>query len=277
MPGRGPSDPDARNEQFWRDYLMNYSRAQAATRPYFSRLPSSPRCQLCGSPFHGFGGRLMQLIGKAQSTTNPRMCNQCEKVMLKHHGGAEVPGTMLFADIRGSTAMAEHMTPGEFHDLLNRFSTVASETVFAHNGLVDKFVGDEVVAVFAPVFGPDHVKRAVDAGLALLRATGHADPDGPWVPVGAGVHTGQVWFGAVGEGGYIEMTVLGDPVNVTARLAAAATAGELLVSTDAADAAGLDATLERRSLDLKGKQESTQVVSLRVTGDPAADQPRSSA
>ena len=78
-PGSSAGDAAARNEQFWRDYLLNYSRAQAFARPIFSRLPSSPRCQLCGSPFHGFGGRLMRAIGKAQSTANPRTCNQCER------------------------------------------------------------------------------------------------------------------------------------------------------------------------------------------------------
>ena len=267
-------DPDARdevaaeNEKFWRDYLMNYSRAQSMARPIFSRLPSDPRCQLCGSPFHGFGGRLMKAIGKAQSTASPRMCNQCEKAMLEHHGGAEVPGSMLFADIRGSTALAERMTPGEFHDLLDRFSSVASATVFAHNGFVDKFVGDEVVAVFAPVFGEDHAKRAVDAGIDLLRATGHADPSGPWAPVGAGVHTGNAWFGAVGDGKHTELTIVGDVVNVAARLAAQAGAGEVLISTDAAAAAGVVAASPHRFLELKGKQDPFEVVTLKV--DPSA-------
>ena len=258
------------NQQFWHDYLANYHRAQAVARPVFSRIPSDPRCQLCGSPFHGVGGRLMRVIGKAQSVANPRTCNQCEKVMIQHHGGAEVPGTMLFADIRGSTALAEGATPAAFHDLLNRFYTAASAVVFAHNGFVDKFVGDEVVAVFAPVLGVDHARRAVDAGLDLLRATGHADPDGPWVPVGAGVHTGTVWFGAVGEGDYVELTVVGDPVNTTARLAALAGSGELLVSTAAATEAGLEPDRARRSLELKGKGEPLDVVALRVDGAPPA-------
>lgn len=272
-PGQAPGGTGARDEQFWHDYLMNYSRAQAAARPYLSRLPSSPRCQLCGSPFHGFGGTLMRAIGKAQSTSNPRMCNQCERVMLKHHGGAEIPGSMLFADIRGSTAMAERMTPGAFHDVLDRFSTVASEAVFAHNGIVDKFVGDEVVAVFPPNLGGDHARRAVDAGLALLRVTGHADPPGPWLPIGGGVHTGRMWFGAVGEGGHVELTVVGDPVNVTARLAGQAGIGELLVSADAATAAGLDGTLPRRSLELKGKSEPFDVVTLRADTRASPSQP----
>ncbi|MBA3235234.1 MAG: adenylate/guanylate cyclase domain-containing protein [Chloroflexi bacterium] len=266
-PDSVPSDPKAReNEAFWRNYLENYNRAQGMARPFLSKIPSNPRCVLCGSPFHGFGGGLMKMIGKAQSAANPRMCNACENVMLKHHGGAEVSASMLFADVRGSTALAETMTAGEFRDQMDRFYAAASGAVFANNGVVDKFVGDEVVAVFAPMLGMDHSSRAVNAGLDLLRATGHADPDGPWVPVGAGIHTGKVWFGVVGEGGHVELTVLGDPVNTTARLAAQAGTGELLVSTDAATVAGLDPDLERRSLDLKGKAQATEVVTLRVDG-----------
>jgi adenylate cyclase len=171
---------------------------------------------------------------------------------------------MLFADIRGSTAMAERMSTAEFHALLDRFYTTASDAVFAHNGMVDKFVGDEVVAVFPPVYGARHAENAVATATDLLRATGHADPGGPWVPIGAGVHTGRAWFGAVGEGSHTELTIVGDAVNTTARLAAQAAAGEILVSTDAAAAAGLDPGLERRSLALKGKELPTEVVSLWV-------------
>ena len=262
MPSSTPSD--SRDEAFWRDYLSHPDSLQTIGRRFFSRIPASPRCQLCASPFAGVGAPLMRLIGKRPSDGNPNVCNSCQKVLMKHHGGAEVDSSMLFADIRGSTAMAERISASEFHDLLERFYTTASETVFAHNGIVDKFVGDELVAVFPPVYGDGHAERAVDAARALLHATGHADPGGPWAPIGAGVHTGQVWFGAMGEGGHVEVTVVGDAVNTTARLASEAVAGEVLVSTNAAAAAGLDPALARRSLALKGKESVTEVVSLRV-------------
>lgn len=258
---------DRRNEEFWRDYLANPDSLMTFGRQVFSRLPANPRCQLCAAPFAGAGGAFMRLIGKRPSDGNPNMCNTCQNVLIKHHGGAEVEGSMLFADIRGSTAMAERMSTGEFRTLLDRFYTTASDAVFAHNGMIDKFVGDEVVAVFPPVYGARHAENAVATATALLHATGHADPGGPWVPIGAGVHTGPVWFGAVGEGSHTELTAVGDAVNTTARLAAQAAAGEVLISTDAASAAGLDPTLERRSLELKGKELPTEVVSLRV--DPA--------
>jgi adenylate cyclase len=172
---------------------------------------------------------------------------------------------MLFADIRGSTALAERMSPGEFHALLNRYLATASQVVFKHDGVVDKFVGDELVAMFFPLLtGERYVARAVDAAKDLLRATGHTDPGGPWAPIGVGLHSGNAWFGVVGEGTHIEMTVVGDAVNVAARLAGAAGPGEVLVSADAAAAAGLDPSLERRSLALKGKSVDTEVVTLRV-------------
>ena len=79
---------------------------------------------------------------------------------------------------------------------------------------------------------------------------------------GRGCTPGRLWFGAVGEGNHVEITVVGDAVNTTARLASEAMTGEIIVSTDAATAAGLDPTLERRSLALKGKESATEVVSL---------------
>jgi adenylate cyclase len=253
-----------RTTEFWEKYLSNPDSMQSVGRRFFSRIPAAPRCQLCAAPFAGTGGQLMRLIGKRPSDGNPNMCTSCQKVMLKYHGGAEVEGTMLFADIRGSTALAERLSTGEFHALIDRFYTTASETVFAHNGIVDKFVGDELVAAFAPMLGQKHVARAIEAADHLLRATGHADPNGPWAPLGAGVHTGRVWFGATGEGTHTELTTIGDVVNTTARLASAANAGEVLVSAAAAEAAGLDPGLARRQLQLKGKELEFEVVVLTV-------------
>jgi adenylate cyclase len=234
-------------------------------RRVFSRIPSDPRCLMCASPFNGPGAPFMRLIGKRPSDANPNWCNSCFDFMAKHHGGAEVDGAMLFADIRGSTTLAERMSPAEYHALLDRFFTIATGVVFKHDGFVDKFVGDELVTLFFPLLTGDRfVARAVAAGTDLLRATGHDDPDGPWVSIGAGVHCGPAWFGVVGEGSHTELTAVGDTVNVAARLASVAEPGELLVSADAAAASDLDPNLPRRSLPLKGKSADTEVVSVRV-------------
>ena len=211
----------------------------------------------------------MRMVGKRPAEQNPSMCTSCFDFIVRHHGGAEIDCTLLFADIRGSTRMAESMSATAFRDRLDRFYATASAVVFAHDGGIDKFVGDEVMALFFPLLsGNRHVARAVDAAEALLRATGHADPEGPWLPVGAGVHTGKAWVGAVGDEAHTELTAVGDVVNTAARLAAFAEAGEVLVTVEAATTAGLDPRLARRMLDLKGKQAATEAISLMVA--PAA-------
>lgn len=264
MAGTQPQ-PD-RDDEFWHDFLAQGGDTwQGIGRRFFKRIPADPRCRMCAAPFSGPGAPFMRALGKRQSDANPNWCTSCFDVMAKHHGGAEVEGAMLFADVRGSTALAERMSPGEFHELLNRYLATATQIVFKHDGVVDKFVGDEMMAMFFPLLtGERYVARAVEAATDLLRATGHADAGGPWVSIGVGVHSGTAWFGVVGEGTHIEMTVVGDAVNVAARLAGAAGPGEVLVSADAAQAAGLDPTLERRSLALKGKSVDTEVVTLRV-------------
>jgi adenylate cyclase len=210
-------------------------------------------------------------FGKKPADKNPNLCSACFSFVTSNHGGAEIEISMLFADIRGSTSLAETMPPTEFRALLDRFYNVAADSIFASDGFLDNFVGDEVVATFAPLLtGEQHALRALEAARALLKATGHGEPGGPWVPLGAGVHTGITWMGAVGEGTAANMTALGDAVNVTARLAALAEAGEILITTDAALAAGLDTTtLPLKSLELRGRQQLTEVASLRI-GDVAA-------
>jgi adenylate cyclase len=256
---------DQADEAFWRDYLTRGDSLERRMRIVFNRIPTDPRCKLCAAPFAGVGGRLMGAMGRRPSNQNPGMCDTCFRFVANHHGGAEIECSLLFADIRGSTTLAEAMSAGEFRVLLDRFYTVATKVVFDRAGTVDKFVGDELVAMFFPLMsGNRHAAQAVAAARALLVETGHGSATGPWVPVGAGVHTAVTWFGAVGQGQRVELTAVGDPVNTTARLASLAAAGEILVTTAAAKAAGLDPGLERRELELKGKQAVTEVVSLRV-------------
>jgi adenylate cyclase len=263
--------PPPSSDDFWYEFLTRGDAAERRVRNVFRRLPSSARCGLCAAPFAGPAARLMRAIGKRRSDYNPVVCTSCFDFMKEHRGGAEIDCTMLFADIRGSTAMAETMSPKEFRDRLDRFYRTATEAVFAHEGGIDKFVGDELVAIFYPLLsGPEHVARAVDTARDLLVRTGHADAAGPWVPVGAAVHTGRTWVGAVGDGSHVELTALGDPVNTTARLAAAARAGEILVTVEAAAAAGLDPSLPRATFELKGKQLPTEVVSVRIGTGSAA-------
>ena len=260
-----PPDPSLPSDDFWREFLTRGDAREGKVRRVLRRIPHGPRCKMCAAPFGGIGAPLMRMLGKRPSAKSPSMCASCFDFMARHHGGAEIECSFLFADVRGSTTIAEAIATSDFRALLDRFYSTASSVVFAHDGSVDKFVGDELMAMFFPLLsGERHAARAIEAARALLEATGHGEPDGPWLPLGAGVHVGPAWVGAVGDEAHTELTALGDTVNTAARLASAAGTGDILVTLAAADAAGLDGGLEHRSLDLKGKALPTEVVVLRV-------------
>lgn len=202
------------------------------------------------------GSTVLRLAGFGASSINRRLCRGCIRSLDKHPGGAEVELTLLFADVRGSTALAERTPAPEFSRAMARFYGVAASAVDRRDGLVDKFVGDEVVALFVPGFaGEDHAADAVSAAMELMRKTGN-DGGAPWIPVGAAVHTGVAYVGVVGEGDAHDFTALGDAVNTTSRLASEAGPGEILVTAEAAQAASLDtAGLENRTFSLRGRDE----------------------
>jgi adenylate cyclase len=254
-------------EEEWYLTLTEGENIPHNLRRFMGLLPSSPRCKLCNSPFKGWGGFIMHLMGKDQSRFNPRYCERCEQ--FEHPGGAEVVLTMLFADVRGSTTMAGKMSALEFSRLINRFYTVATDVLVKTDAMVDRLIGDEVVGLYFPgLSGPEHPRRAIQAAQSLLQLTGHGKPEGPWIPVGIGVHTGLAFVGVVGgsEDSPTDFTALGDNVNITARLASQAGAGELLISDSAYTAAGLNlGNLEHRQLEIKGKSDPVGVHVLRIS------------
>src|SRR6187551_3855760 len=174
----------------WRSFLMGTTPGLRFGRRAFGLLPSSPRCKLCNAPFGSPGKGFMRLLGGGPSALNRRICKWCIRKVVDHPGGTEIALTLLLADVRGSTAIAERLPAEEFSQLLARFYGTAARVVDAHDGIVDKFVGDEVVALFVPGFaGEDHAADAVGAARDLLLET-RADDGEPWVPLGVGVHTG---------------------------------------------------------------------------------------
>src|SRR5215469_6638779 len=206
-------------------------------------------------PLPRSGGTLVGLVGFKPSRKNPNFCMRCYEGL--GQGGAEVDIAVLFADVRGSTKMGERLRPAAFAGALDRFYRAATEVLVRHDAIVDKLIGDEVMALFIPgICGPHYHRRAVEAALALMRAVGYAPSREPWMPLGAAVHAGLSFVGNVGGESVSDFTALGDPVNTAARLAASAAAGEVLLSEPiyAASAKQLP-DLEQRILDLRGKEE----------------------
>jgi adenylate cyclase len=252
-------------EDEWREFLRG-------THPHLQHgsplrfVPSSPRCKICRAPFGAPGALVLRRYGYTPWEKNPNICGRCFRGLEIHAKacpgggadgevrGADVEVSMLFADVRGSSRIARQMPVLEFTRLMNRFYKVSRDVLIESDAIIEKFVGDEVVALFVPFLaGPEHARRAVEAAEALLRATGHGSADGPWVPLGAGVHTGTAFVGIVGSAGASDFTALGVPVNVAAHLASQAAIGEILVTTEAAAAASVRSEeLERRHVSLKG-------------------------
>jgi adenylate cyclase len=251
--------PIPSTEDLWRALLTGTDPGMPELRRRHRMLPSSPRCKTCNAPFAGLGGWWMRRIGRGRWEKNPSFCRRCYQVFSAIGvGGAEVELSLLFADVRGSTALAEGMAPTAFTLIMNRFYEAAAETLIDHDAVLDKFVGDAAVGLFIPgMTGSGHASQAVGAARDLLERTAHLGPDGEALPIGAGVHTGIAYVGLVGKmGSELQFTALGDAVNTAARLASLAAAGEVLVSAAAAATAGFETGgLEIRHLALKGRTE----------------------
>ena len=262
-----PEDPvDLIDSEEWRAVLTGTDPFLPKLRRNWMRVPSGPRCKMCAAPFHGVGAVVTRLVMHGRSEKNPLMCNICFKQLRDHVGGAEIELTILFADVRGSTGLAERLPANVYRAHLRRFYTLAHQAVEARDGLVDKFLGDGVMALFLPVLtGDDHPGRAISAAVDLLRAIEASALPDAGVRIGVGVHVGKAFVGVIGSEDKTDFTALGDAVNVAARLGALAQGGELIVSGAAWDRGPrVLVPAGRRSLDVRGRAEQLEVVAVQI-------------
>jgi adenylate cyclase len=246
-------------DEMWREWFMTSAfSAEKRIHRMLRLLPRSPRCKFCNAPFEGIGSIIVRaLYGKKPSSLNPRFCSVCEDFANKFQGGAEVEMSMLFADVRGSTALSEQMSPMDFSRVINRFYVDSTNAILAEDGLVEKLAGDAVAAFWGAGFaGPDYVKRTINVAQNMSKMMARQQ-----IPVGIGIHAGVAYFGSMGAAdGLIDIAAIGDEVNLAARLASKAAAGEIILSVQALEKAGIDdSELETRSLELKGISEPVLV------------------
>ena len=264
--------PHPKNDEMWRNLLTGTDPDLVKFQRFMGRLPTGPRCKLCHAPFGRPGKYLVSPFGFRRWAANSSLCLICARGLDKIVGGTEIEATFLFADIRGSTTIAERTAPAAYHALLERFYTTTGKAIDEGHGLVDKYLGDGVVGLFVPVFsnGQEPAIGAIEAGRAILAATAGRGAEPSDLPVGVGVHSGPAYVGVMGtEGGQLDFTGVGDAVNIAARLGSVAEAGELLVSASTIERAGIStAGLESRRLELKGREEPVDAFVLGATAEP---------
>lgn len=203
------------------------------------------------------------------------------QTLLESPEGAELAGaqrevSILFADIRGFTRLSEGLEPGDVVALLNDVFQLVSDCILARGGTIDKFIGDSVMAYFgAPVPTADHAVAAVSSAVDIVRAVEERnrklDAEGHAVGVGVGIHTGAVVVGNIGSDRRTDFTVIGDPVNVAARLEKLARPGEILVSEAVQRRVrGSHRLRFEGERQLSGRQEPVHVYSVELSSGEAA-------
>jgi adenylate cyclase len=189
-------------------------------------------------------------------------------------GGQARDTTVFFSDIRGFTAMSETRTAQEIVDMLNEYFEQMVEIIFKYEGTLDKFVGDEIMALFgSPVMHPDDAYRAVKVAVEQLRVLDEwnkvrlAEGE-PQIHIGIGINSGSVVAGYLGSSKALEYTVIGDVVNTASRLCSVAKAGEVIISKKTYDLVSdyFDAH-ELSPTQVKGKAQALQVY--KVIGEKA--------
>ncbi|MDX2019114.1 MAG: adenylate/guanylate cyclase domain-containing protein [Deltaproteobacteria bacterium] len=202
-----------------------------------------------------------------QRLLSPNLVEQVVQGKLQlEKGGQRSEVTLLFSDIRGFTSMSETTSPEEIVRMLNEYFEIMVDVIFAHQGTLDKFVGDEVIALFgAPVGIPTAELCAIECALEMLKVLKDWNrirvAEGlPEIQIGIGINTGEVVTGAIGSSRALQYTAIGDAVNTAARLCSNAKAGQLLVS-EFTYAKVMDrvAAVRLPPLKVKGKEKELNV------------------
>jgi len=253
--GRGADEPMS-PEDWAAEYEVSNRPMARAIRRVLRALPSSPRCGRCGAPFAGPGRRIVGPLGYRPSRKNPTICAVC--VETSPPGGMKMHAGVLFADLRGFTARSEEADPEEVSMLLRSFYRCAEEVLFPE-AIIDKVIGDEVMALYLPdvqlgISRQEVPSLMLDHARELLASVGYGSGKGPFAELGIGIDMGDAFVGNIGNRALYDFTAVGDVVNTASRLQGQAAGGEILLSDRVAG--GLpDPVGTREELTLKGKTE----------------------
>ncbi len=202
-----------------------------------------------------------------QRLLSPNLVDQVVSGKLQlEKGGALSEVTLLFSDIRGFTAMSELRAPQEIVRMLNEYFELMVDVIFKHEGTLDKFVGDEIIALFgAPVPLPNAETKAVECALDMLRVLKEfnrlrVSEGQDEIKVGIGINTGSVVTGAIGSSRALQYTAIGDAVNTASRLCSLAKADQVILSEATyGKVADRVAAVALPAVRVKGKSEDLHI------------------
>lgn len=236
----------------WQRLLVDGYEPMKKVQKVFRRLPSDPRCKLCRNPFGGPAGRVFALMGRRPSRKNPNLCQYCFDHLPP--GGLELDIGVVFADVRGSTTMGEQSTATAFAKKLNHFYAAATDVFVAHDGLIDKLIGDEVMALFLPgLAGGDYRRKTAEAAIALAGAVDD-------LPIGVTANAGIAFVGNVGSGTVLDFTALGDAVNTASRLQSYAAPGEVVLVSSLYDLVAAEHPSARaQEVEVRGRDATVDI------------------
>lgn len=221
-------------------------------------------------PIGGLLALPFRAFGITRSKMNPNICTICERSFryVKKQRHITTRATILFADMRGFTPLSERLDSIQLSEIVSLFHDQCAQAIWAHDGIVNKQMGDGLMAIFNfPIEIKDHARAAIRAAIDIqqrcsavfegLAMKSGSDFDHP-PAVGVGIHTGDVEIGEFSSF-RSDFTAIGGAVNLAARLESQARAGEILVSPATANQApDLLAGAEQRVLTLKGIEQPVQ-------------------
>lgn len=192
----------------------------------------SHECLICGTTLVGPLGRLFHMLGITRSSRNPNICNRCDGHMQE---GQIRELTVLFADLTGFTEMTNRLGAERSYEIVDAFFKMANEVLIAHDAFIDKYIGDAVMAIFnAPIADAQHARNAVLAGLGIQEGLKSvAQSLGLTLQTRVGIASGYARIGRLGSAERKDYTVIGDVVNLAARLESLAQPGEVVVEASA--------------------------------------------
>jgi adenylate cyclase len=221
-------------------------------------------------PLRGAASLPFRAFGIRPSRMNPNTCTICEMMFTKVMKArqVEIDATILFADLRGYTGLSESRSTGAISELLDAFYDECAEAIWEGDGIVNKTMGDAVMAVFNfPIGRDDHATQAVQAARSIQRRwiarremlAEAVGADGGKIGVGGGIASGKVNFGEFGRAHH-DLTAIGTVVNIASRAQSAAAADEILLTQAVYESAGSELGESRpRDYRLKGLNEPTRL------------------